>query len=73
MYIVYKSDYPKSSSGILSSNKKNSFPEQFNLYMFWIACVADLLSIYLVGMYLHAIISEHVHTVDTQKYTIWYV
>lgn len=42
---------------------KISLPEQFNLYMFWLACVSDLLSMYLVGMHLHAIISEHVHTV----------
>ena len=28
-----------------------------------VACVSDLLSMYLVGMHLHAIISEHVHAV----------
>ena len=32
--------------------------------MFWLACVSDLLAMYLVGMHLHAIISEHVPTVE---------
>ena len=72
MYTVYQSDCPNHLPAYFPQ-MKISLPEQFNLYMFWIACVEDLLSIYLVGMYLHAIISEHVHTVDTQKYTIWYV